>query len=121
MNLRYDCLPGEWQDPDPIIDEPWPDDDAIVGRVLDFTARRVRRSYDIRPCPRCGRYGDYGEFDTIAGPRTRIRVTHRLLALPSGSFEILDACDVTALIAGNAAQEKAPRTAELAGVTVRGA
>jgi hypothetical protein len=120
MNLRYDCLPGEWQDTEPIIDEPWPDE-PTVGRVLDFTTRRRRRNYDIRPCPRCGRLGDYGEFDTIAGPRTRVRVTHRLLAVTRGTYEILDACDVTALVATDAATKEAPRTAELAGMTVQGA
>ena len=119
MNLRYDALPGDWQDPEPIITEPWPDEEAdIGGKVIDLTRGRSRDGYDIRPCPRCGRLGDYGELDTFAGPRTRVRVTHRLHALAPGSFEILDACDVTALVASN---EEAPRTAQLAGTTVRGA
>jgi hypothetical protein len=26
MNLRYDALPGEWLDEEPVIDEPWPDE-----------------------------------------------------------------------------------------------
>ena len=26
MNLRYDALPGEWLDDEPVLDEPWPDE-----------------------------------------------------------------------------------------------
>ncbi len=47
MNLRYDALPGEWLDDEPIIDERWPDEP-------DTTDREEQRSMTTRACCICG-------------------------------------------------------------------
>ena len=45
MNLRYDALPGEWQDDEPVVTEAWPDEPDT------HTYREVR---PMRACCVCG-------------------------------------------------------------------
>jgi hypothetical protein len=103
MNLRYDCLPGEWQDELPTI-EPWPDDHTSTE---DRPMPRNQRA-----CIICGATRDLERAGEQAAPGGRGY-------LPTYGCRDVNACDrrFDALLR----KTQTPRTAQLGGTTVRGA
>ena len=103
MNLRFDCLPGEWQD-GPISIEPWPDDH-------DLKEERAMATYQ-RACIICGATRDLERAGEQAAPGGRGY-------LPTYGCRDIYACErrFDALLKGT----ETPRTVQLGGTTVQGA
>ena len=99
MNLRYDALPGEWLDDEPVITEPWPDEPDTD---------EYQEERPMRACCICGNT-DRFELEE-AGDRA---------GQPTYGCIDIYACERR--FAALLAKMETARTAQLAGMTVQAA